>query len=511
MNYFGKGNEVKSERGLNRKRRSMGSMRGWIKKANPLVAVLVALLVIGYLPFTSFLFRDICVNYTFTAEEATGGGKDQPIDLEMLSLNGEQTVVVNGLLLHNRGLEFALGKNGNRSVDANKLDVNAEFQGEPEELWAIIKDSNRIRKVVIPLYLSRLEKEAWNILQWGDFSLYQQGIAFEDFNQFHDYSVENQAPVGLAGVTADDVLVKLAGKGGIGNKKQLLKMPILGEHELGLLVTDNRISIEIQKLDLNQYEGEDTVYLQLSKEGGLNVYKGILADDGNTSSNNQQAQQPIVGSIGIDGIQNGLYHLRVFSRQVEQDYVISSIYSSAVKAGFMGEVCLYGENEPSSTESRTLEIYSNSFPNSLSAKYAQRPTGDVVITLDGNELINLSDKHWLGVAYVDKPGVQKLTVNNPGNLKLSTDNEQGCFSFDSSTILDPMQLLLVPIEEHSQDDYSFIITKDYRHAIYDEEKGTYKVDAGVQGLDIGEEYYFMLKKQGINDLLFLHLEVSFER
>lgn len=511
MSYFGKGNEVKSERGLNKKRRSMGSMRGWIKKVNPLVTVLVALLVIGYLPFTSFLFRDICVNYTFTAEEAIGEGKDRPVDLEMLSLDGEQTVVVNGLLMHARGLEFAFGKKGDRSVDANKLNITAEFQGEPEELWAIIKDCNRLRKVVIPLYLSRLEKEAWNILRWGDFSLYQQGRAFEDFNQFHDYSVENQAPVGLAGATADDVLVKLAGKGGVGSKKQLLKMPILGEHKLGLLVTDNRISIEIQKLDLNQYEGEDVVYLQLSKKGGPAVYKGILADDGNTSSNNQQAQQPIAGSIDIDGIQNGLYHLKVFSRQIEQDYIISSMYTSAVKAGFIGEICLYGENEPGSTESRTLEIYSNSFPDSLSAKYAKRPTGDVVITLDGNELINLSDKHWSGVAHVDKSGVQKLTVNNPGNLKLSTVNEQGCFSFDSSTILDPMQLLLVPVEEHTQDDYSYIITRDYRRAIYDEEKGTYKVDAGVQGLDIGEEYYFMLKKRGVNDLLFLHLEVSFGR
>jgi hypothetical protein len=478
---------------------------------NLIIALVITVLVVGYVPFASYLFRDVSVNYGFETKQIKEYGSDGgeivgPCEVETVEISEGISVVINGLLMQGDCLEIPFGSGGRESIEASRMHIMSAFRGAVDELWVIIQNPDRHLDLEYPIYLSRIEGEQWDKLGWDDFTIYQQGETFGEFEDFYRHVIREQSTVGLAGCSVDDILVALAGKDGGTAGGQLLEMPIMGDHTVELLVIDNTLSIECEKVDLNENEGEDNVFLELKKKGGAALRRDVLPDDGNDGADGVKSRGPASVTYSLDDIPNGLYVLDIYSQDQVEDYVLTGVSTSAARAGFVEHINLFGEEVNGIPPRSSVGVFCNGFPGVLAAMLMWGPNGETTISTGGEEIIDLS-KSWLARRRVNTTGVQELNVDNVGRLNLS--NRRGSFSFDRQSITDPIGLLLKSLDSISQKEAGYIIVGEYGGLTYDGNEGLYRIDAMLAGVAINEECYFLLKKSGQHPLNFQQLVIEF--
>lgn len=470
-------------------------------------AVVICLLVVGYLPFSAFLFRNVQVNYTFDVRQLNQYDKPSEKDrgvgaVEVIETGDGGTTTLSGLLMQKQYLETVFDTQG---VDANNVGIDIDFKGKPEEFWATLTSGSG-RRIVLPLYLSRLEDENWDTVESGGLVLYQKGKKFSSLDEFFSYVRDNALAIGLAGATGEDVLLSLGAPPR--QMRNVLGMSIRGPHKIELLVTDNNLRVEFTKRDLNWTFGEDDVPFRVLKDGDP-VFSGRLPDDGNTSQDRVAAKDTVTGVVSMDGVENGVYELEV-GRQVdrEDDYVIESLSTNASKAMVSDRIYLYGQGAVTTDPGRKTDLFVECANGSVSAWTWHQPNVEKVVSMDGRELARITPASTEVFATVPA-GMSRLELLNGSDMVIQM--EKAGFAFREEDMFDPVYMFLEPVGEESQEDFDYFIAKNYSKRILDAASGTYHVSFKLPDEPVRTGGFKLLfDKTGTGDIVISKLRITLD-
>jgi len=436
-----------------------GEKNGAGGRKSPFVAALIALLVVGYVPFSRFLFK--------------------PAEIGVVSLEKGKADVIYGILMKKEYLKIFCGYQG---ADAGSISFIMDVLGRPKELWAdvLIPGGDTLS---MPLYVSRLEEEEWRVVESRGLAIYEKDGRFSDLEQLARYVEGSREKIGLVGCSKGDVLLSLEGRAG-SRKTELLTAPLRGPHSLDLLVTNNRLVVEISKRDLNLNIGEESVPVKLLC-GDREVFSCELEDDGNVTGDGRMSAKPAVETLEVDGLENGVYRLQVAIEGDEfQDYVLESVKTDARSAGFLKMVHVYDPPPAGGSESRALEAYLESAPATLKAWTGIDGIIEKSVSVNGAETMTMTPWSPEGFAAVGERGVDELLINNPGDIVLQVDG--GYFSFLPRTLFDPVYPLLGTVKGGKQWDCSYFLAGEYAHPVIDDGTGSFRVDFRFQDVEIPE-------------------------
>lgn len=160
----------------------------------------------------------------------------------------------------------------------------------------------------------------------------------------------------------------------------VIDKPLRGSHTLYAYVESEHFKMNVQKQDINWYEGEDNVAIRIYKDKDL-VYSADIADDGITdgSRRNKPPQEITIQNPGPGLPEKGVYKIVL---DASGDSVITKISTNLHKIVVANSIYLAGNKD----------VYTNVIKKTTpTTLYTQSPT--------------------ISALTYHKPGVQELTIN----------------------------------------------------------------------------------------------------
>ncbi len=216
--------------------------------AGMVAPAIIIMLILGYIPLSTYLLKDITVEYTLSLKQYddTSEKSDVESEVTVVNLDSENAYEVSGLFLEKRFTQMYLDTRG---TETSRLIFEEELYSMPEQLWLRVSDATRVT-VETPLYIKGLEDGDWSTLSSGDYTLYQKGGRFASMEDFFNYAADTDESIGLAGCSGGEVLARGEAEGGPVSEQ--LVMPLRGPHKFEMVVNDNRLQVDISKSDLNR-------------------------------------------------------------------------------------------------------------------------------------------------------------------------------------------------------------------------------------------------------------------
>ncbi len=224
-----------------------------------------------------------------------------------------------------------------KSVGYDKAKVRVTYiNGNlDQDILLGFKDKNDWHYKTKPVYLSLVDKIDWYRTDISTPALYQKVKTFNSFDEFIKnppqdkvvgtyYLEDNYSEKTLDGYSPKHIPTKL-------------EVPLRGSHTFYTYINSEPFTLKVSKQDLNWYEGEDKVKIQVSKNGKILTDKTI-PDDGITDRS-QKFKPPQSDEIKYEGgnPENGLYKINLIGGT---DTIIKSIESSFSLLAFQGPIYL---------------------------------------------------------------------------------------------------------------------------------------------------------------------------
>lgn len=426
---------------------------GWVAPA------VIIMLILGYIPLSSYVLEDMTVEYTLSLKQYDNSAEKSDVETEVavVNMDSENAYQVDGLLLEKRFTQMYLDSRG---TEAARLLFDGEFYSMPEQLWLRVSDAaGDIAET--PLYVKGLEDGGWSTISSGEYTLYQRGDRFGTLDEFFEYAAATDEAIGLAGCSGGEVLALGEAKGGPVSEQ--LVMPLRGPHKFEMVVNDNRLVVDLAKSDLNRTEGADEVSVKIFK-GNQAIFSDMIEDDGHIGSeigNEGEAQKK---SVVLEGLENGSYRLEIGNEASGKDFIITSLATNAIRSAFVDQVFLFDPVEIGIGQKQTrysLDLYVSTNGGTLSAT-TWHPQVERSVLLGGETIIGLEGVEEAGIISKEKEvarGDYEMEVSNPGSIILNMPDTG--FSFKPGSVFEPGLNYLQPLWSSTVDSYSLILTRGY--------------------------------------------------
>lgn len=481
-----------------------------------ITTIVIMMLILGYIPLSDFLFRKhftIHYNISVGNQYDVPGGETTPAKTaDVIFLDEEGNVILNGLVLEKRYTELILDTQG---VLPHSIDLTGEYKGEPEQLLIHIGAICQEDIYSSPLFLKSIEEGGWHCLNEGGISLYQRDNRFQSLSEFFSYAENPNEEIGLAGIEPGKVLsYSLAGRKT--SEKELLGMPLRGPHILDLIVNTNSLHIKLSKRDLNWYAGADDVSVSL-KKGGFSIYQIILPDDGDILDDHHLSSKKQPVDIELKDIEPGLYTLEISSLLGNNDFVIDGIKTDAVKAVIKDSIFLFDPSvmcaNPRIPSTTSAKLYLNSPAGVLSAEtwhpFVQRSISEGNRKLLAFEAKESPDQILKG-SVIMQEGKRQLDIDNPGSLILKYYG--GGFSFSPDDLFNPSFSHFLPLQDSTSENLSFILANDYQSPEEIDGVRLFTRCIPLKGHSFpGEKIKIVLEKIGSEEIVLTSLKIVLNR
>ncbi|NPV58114.1 MAG: hypothetical protein HPY75_00460 [Actinobacteria bacterium] len=476
------------------------------------MTLVIVLLVLGYIPLGILLDRqDMVVQYELNLGKQydVPGENMTPVEaFDVAQLEGNRGMIFTGLPLERRYTELIVDAQG---VDPARIEVTAEYLGDPQQLWMHLGGLYDKAAYSIPLDIAPLQDGNWLITDEGDFSLYQREQRFSGTEQLFSSTAAESEDIALAGISPGDAY-SLFLQGKRCQVRELLGMPIRGEHELELIVNTGSLHMEIMKRDLNRTTGSDDVNVTL-KKGGSTIYSGIIPDDGNVYEDAIISAEEIGVSTDLDNLEKGSYTLTIEPRLGGDDFIISSIITDAPKAVIKDNVFLFDPRETGPEQIipaiEAMTIYLDSPPGILTAR-TWHPIVRRTISLGATDLLTLKaagpGAPFQSGSVTLEGGEKELRLGNPGSIILQYLG--GGFSFSRDAVFNPSYPRFKPIIGMQTIDTPLALTRFYRPPSTEGSVKKFTRSLPLEGISFpGGKIKIILEKTGEGEVYLTHLRL----
>ena len=207
-----------------------------------------------------------------------------------------------------------------------------------------------------------------------------------------------------------------------------------GKHTFLTYVDGNEISIDIEKQDLNWYNGTDDLRMEIVSGTGKTVASAIIPDDGDITDHRGLGKTQI-SHIRSTGLNRGTYKIIV---DASDDTLIKKLRVSSSKLVVENNLFVY-------TPARLFTLTEEEQPVSL-----------MTLHEEGLQKIDISNKNTTCNVTIDKiavtqhakigPSSSLQEINIPaGDLKIAS---KIYFSFTEGSYFDPVKCSVVPLENN---------------------------------------------------------------
>lgn len=216
--------------------------------------------------------------------------------------------------------------------DSAKVTITYKTENPEQELHIGYKDEPTWHYKTLPVYLPFIEKLDWNKIEDAP-TLYQRNSKYTYVGQFLKYPPKEET-VGTYYLNANhsiNVLEAYSPK----KTPTIIDTPLRGNHTFYTYINNEPFDMTIEKSDLNWYQGEDVLTINVYKDDVLLSQKTI-DDDGITDASRTVGEKLYV-KVGYENgnPENGVYKIVI---RGNGDCVVTSIKSSFSRIVFEGPI-----------------------------------------------------------------------------------------------------------------------------------------------------------------------------
>lgn len=448
-----------------------------------IVSLTIGLLIIGFLAFRFLTPFGAIVSYQFNsilnrdklsklkgAEETSSFKPGENGILQIPQQIIRQSVVTFNLKLITKPIEGVW--------------VNLKFKGNPKDIKIGVRGSEKEKYQYLPLYNQILNSLTWGQTIEGKTTFWQREKKYQDLS-----GLVSKPPVSNNIIVASyffdplDIIMKESNSSSKSNLK--IEKTLRGSHTLLVKVNKGPFLLTVIKQDINIYEGEDVLSVQIYN-GQNKIAEQLIPDDGVTDAG-RLAMAPQKSEIKINDIKPGIYKIVLQDMTKNADILIKSVEINQPSLVFQTPLFV-DDGKPTTLWTNSKEI--------------------TMITAHSSSIqtVKLDGKYDLKVEKEGKVFSFDLAIDNASTLhKLEIPKNDliisgdGYFAFSQESFFNPEPIKSLDLSTVSDIDKIDYIIANYQPAKKDGE--WYIAQAYFEPKDIkidGDNLYFSLESPELN-------------
>lgn len=305
------------------------------------------------------------------------------------------------------------------------IQVKIKFKDNPKELKVGLRGNEKDNYLYRPLYNSSLANLSWFKIEEPSVTLWQKDKKYKTVSDFLN-DTKKPGVVGSYLIGIDD-LPAGTDQGSSGQGKNIvIDAGIRGSQKLLIQVARSPLVIKISKQDLNWYEGEDKLVLQVQKKGEILTEKTI-GDDGTTGAA-YLMMQPQESTLSLENVKPGTYLLNLINPGKGSDVLIKRIEINQSKAVAVDRAYLMG-SKPTTVWTKSGTIYTDTYDH----------TPNQQVNINGQKSLQITNSKFSYEINLDQNGTSTGDVLSSVEFAKNdlVVKSGGYFSFTSDSYFDP--------------------------------------------------------------------------
>lgn len=457
-----------------------------------IVSLTIGLLIIGFLAFRFLTPFGAIVSYQFNsilnrdklsklkgAEETSSFKPGENGILQIPQQIIRQSVVTFNLKLITKPIEGVW--------------VNLKFKGNPKDIKIGVRGSEKEKYQYLPLYNQILNSLTWGQTIEGKTTFWQREKKYQDLS-----GLVSKPPVSNNIIVASyffdplDIIMKESNSSSKSNLK--IEKTLRGSHTLLVKVNKGPFLLTVIKQDINIYEGEDVLSVQIYN-GQNKIAEQLIPDDGVTDAG-RLAMTPQKIEIKIDDIKPGIYKIVLKDVTENSDILIKSIETNQPLLVF---------NRVFIVDAKPMTLWTNSKKIEMSTAH----TGSIqTIKLDGKYDLKV-EKEGKKFAFDLNSPDSKIATSSSGSAQILHKLEipkndlniggDGYFAFSQESFFDPEPIKTVDLSTVTDINKIDFIIANYQPVKKDGEWYTAQAYFDPFGITIDDDIlYFSLESPELN-------------
>lgn len=206
-------------------------------------------------------------------------------------------------------------------------------------------------------------------------------------------------------------------------------------HTFYFFATGDTVELRITKRDLNWYEGEDKVVVQIYSLDGTLQARSVIPDDGDATKSTERGGSQRC-TLKVDNLERGTYRL-VLSASVGDDFIITHLELNQLGLVMPGKAFLAGNLYLGEDESQSMAVWCYMFTEGKIKFHTLHGASLQTITISGEDYYETLDIHAVGTSFSTrllKPGIYKIKAEK-GDVIIEAP--QGYFAFTEDSLFLP--------------------------------------------------------------------------
>ncbi len=285
------------------------------------------------------------------------------------------------------------------------------------------------------IYNPLLDSLNLNLIQEGSLKLYQKQKKFNKISNFL-----NNIPTNVIIATDQEIEPKINLIKDYKPSTLTINTTLRGTHNFFIYIKGN-LKVDVIKKDINWYENEDILNINLYSSDNALLSNSTIQDDGIIKKDSKTKTIDQAGSLIVNGLQEGVYRLELNNNA---DMIIKRITINQNK--IVTTSLFLADNEMYDIKTRPIKIYTKTNRNSdlVFNTYHKESLQKVKIN---NQTININ-KRAEDIIYNLKPSntFYELTTEK-NDIIISSTNY---FSFTKDSYFEPFKYKIVPIKNNKE-------------------------------------------------------------
>ncbi|MBU1323423.1 LytR C-terminal domain-containing protein, partial [Patescibacteria group bacterium] len=372
--------------------------------------------------------------------------------------------------------------------------VNLRFKGNSKEIKIGVRGSEKEKYQYLPLYNQILNPLEWSKTYEGKTTFWQREKKYQDLSGLVSQPpVSEDAKVASYFFNPSDIVMKENSPSSQSNLK--IEKTLRGSHTLLVKVNKGPFLLTVIKQDINTYEGEDVLSVQIYN-GQNKIAEQLIPDDGVTDAG-RLAMAPQKSEIKINDIKPGIYKIVLQDMTKNADILIKSVEINQPSLVFQTPLFV-DDGKPTTLWTNSKEItmitaHSSSIQTvKLDGKY------DLKVEKDGKEFafdLNNPDSKIATSSGANASTLHRLEIPK-NDLIISGD---GYFAFSQESFFNPEPIKAVDLSQVSDINKIDFIIANYQTVKKDGEWYTAQAYFDPFGITIDDDIlYFSLESPELN-------------